>query len=333
MLKNKLDFKLLNCLIIFLIILIIYQTRFLWIHIFDFVVNLLKPLLISVMISYVCNLYLRKLNKVFNKFISIIVFFLTFFVIGYFIFFKMFPIIITQVIDCVNICIYFLKEFSIKFNFDVMDIYTRLDSFIKFLPNFDFTGIIGSLLKYISLGIIVFTCSIYLFLDWNKILDKVKILCSKKSFFYEYICILNGEIEKYTCSFFVLALLNVIEYSIIFMIAGHPNYLLLGVVAGVLSLIPVFGGMITNGLALITAFVVNYGLFIRTLIGILVLSILDGYVVSPIVYSRGNKLHPLLIILSIYVGNKLFGILGVILSIPLLVIINVSFKFFQKKTE
>jgi len=331
MLKNKLDFKLFICLIIFLIIFIIYQTRLLWFCFFGFIINLLKPLLVSIMISYVCNLYLRKLNRIFNKFISVFIFFLTFFGIGYFIFFRMFPIIISQVIDCVNICVYFLKEFSIKYNFDVMDIYSHLDSFIRFLPNFNFADIFGSLFKYVSLGTVVFMCSIYLFLDWNKIFNNVKKICGKREKIYRYICILNEEIEKYTCSFLILSLLNVIEYSIIFMIAGHPNYLLLGVVAGLLSLIPVFGGMITNGLALLTAFVVNYGLFIRTLIGILVLSILDGYVVSPIVYSRGNKLHPLLIVLSIYIGSKLFGIFGVILSLPILIIVKFSFQFFQKK--
>ena len=38
------------------------------------------------------------------------------------------------------------------------------------------------------------------------------------------------------------------------------------------------------------AYLTNYKLFIRTIIGILVLTILDGYIVSPLVYKKSNKI-------------------------------------------
>lgn len=329
MFKDKLDFKLVNCLIVFLIILVIYLTRYLWFNIFDFIINLLKPLIITIVICYIFNLYLRKLNKFFNKFVSVFIFFFTFFIFGYFIFFKLFPIFISQISDCVNIIIYFLKK--VPFKFDFVDIFNRFDSFFKIISNFNFNEIVGGLFKYISLITIVITCSIYLFLDWNKFFLIFKKLCSKNALVYNYFSMLNIEFEKYVCSFFVLVVINIIEYSIIFFFVGHPNYLLLGFLAGIFSLIPIFGGMVTNCIALVTAFVINYGLFIRSLIGILVLSILDGYVVSPIIYSKGSKLHPLLIILSIYVSSSLFGSIGVVLAIPFLIVINVFLKFIKEK--
>lgn len=329
MLNNKLNLKLLNWLFVFLIILVIYQTKSMWFCILDFICNLLKPLIVSVVISYVCNLYLKKLNKIFNKFISIVLFVFTVLFIFYFLFFKLFPVIILQIIDCGNIVLQFLKSISVKFNINFVDLYSKLANFIDFLPNV--SVVFNNVFKYFTFFCIVGICSIYLFFDFNKFVSKIKFLIKDNNNLFRFFVVLNDEMEKYVSSFFILVLLNIIEYILVFFVVGHPNYLLLGFMAGLFSLLPIFGGMFTNVVALITAFIFNYGLFIRTLIGILVLSILDGYVVSPIVYSHGVKLHPILVILSIYICNKLFGVFGIILAIPILIIINISFKWLKEK--
>ena len=61
------------------------------------------------------------------------------------------------------------------------------------------------------------------------------------------------------------------------------------------------------------------------------LSILDGYIVSPLIYSKGNKIHPVLIIISIFIFTKLLGPLGTIIAVPLLIIIMSTYKY--KKNE
>lgn len=332
---NKLNFKLLNYLIISLIFLIFYVTRSLWNSIILFIIEILKPLIIAVLISYICNLYLDKLNKIFRrKYISVIVFILIFLLILYFSCFVFLPLIIKQCIEFVNIIIFFLTDFSRKYDIDLMNIYDKFVYFKEILPSigsFVNFNLFSSLFKYITFLVLIIILSIYLFLDFNKIIDVIKNSCLKNKKFYKYLSTLNFELSKYFSSFFVLIILNIFLYMFVFFVVGHPNYMFLGLCAGIFSIIPIFGGILTNVLALISAFVVNYGLFIRTLIGILVLSILDGYVVSPLVYSRGNKLHPLLIVVSIYVGGKIFGIFGTVFSIPLLIFVLVSFKFLNKK--
>ena len=163
-----------------------------------------------------------------------------------------------------------------------------------------------------------------MYLSWDKIKNKIKYKTNKTTL--NYLKNINIEIEKYTSSFFILIIINIIEYMLIFLIIGHPNYLLLGLLAGIMSILPIVGGIITNIIAAITAFVINYKLFIRTLIGILILSILDGYIISPLVYSKSNKIHPILIIISIFIGNKLLGLIGMIVAIPILIVIS-SYKY------
>ncbi|MBP3920248.1 MAG: AI-2E family transporter [Bacilli bacterium] len=310
--NNKLNLKLINILITLLIILVIYNMRFLIMGILSLVFNIISPMLISIMISYVLNLYLKKLNKIFNKYISIIIFILSITGFMYLFIFKMFPIIIEQVKTCISILVYIIKDLSMKYNISI----NNFDGMINFLSNFNILNIASSIFNYITLIMITISFSIYLFFDFNIIKEKLKNIIGNNTYLF---CI-NKEIEKYTTSFFILVIISIIEYSLIFFIIGHPNYLFLGILAGILSLIPIIGGMVTNLIALTTAFVINYGLFIRTIIGILILSILDGYIICPMVYSKSNKISPLLTMLAIYVGSKLFGIMGSVLALPILII-------------
>ena len=327
MIKNKLDYKLVNFLLILLIILTIYQTRLLWINILNILENIIKPLLISIMISYVLNLYLRILNKKFNKVISIIIFLITLTLIIYILFFKLLPPILIQLTESIKDITYLLKTLAIKYNINIMETITKLNKIDELLPKIN---IIGNILKYISITLIVISISIYMFFDWNKIINKTKIVLNKNKNIYNYIKKINISIEKYTKSFLLLTILNTIEYMLIFLIIRHPNYLLLGFLAGILSIIPIIGGITTNIIALLLAYIINYKLFIRTIIGILILTILDGYIVSPLVYKKSNKIHPILSILAIYTGSKLLGIFGTILSMPLLIITISTYKYIKK---
>jgi len=325
--KFKLDYKLVNFLLILLIILTIYQTKELWLNILNLTNNILKPLLISLMISYVLNIYLRILNKKFNKLTSIILLLTTIFLIIYTLIFKLLPTIIIQIKEGINGITYILKTISLKYNINIIDTIGKLKKIDELIPNIN---IISNILKYISLTLIVISITIYMFIDWNKIIDLTKEILKNKKI-YNYLSIINKELEKYTRSFLLLSLLNMIEYLTIFLIIKHPNYLLLGLLAGIFSIIPIIGGITTNIIALSLAFITNYKLFIRTIIGILVLTILDGYIISPLVYNKSNKIHPIISILSIYIGSKLFGLLGTILALPILIILKTTYKY--KKIE
>lgn len=336
MLKNKLDFKLVNLLILLLLIFVVYQLRVFWTNIFSLFISIIKPFFISLIISYVFNLFLRKLNKYFNKYISFLILIMFMFIMFYFVFFVFLPILIDQIISFVNILLILVKNFSVKYEINLFALSNKLVSIIDILPNLGTLvnfGFINTILDYFTFISVVVICSIYLFFDFDKICDRVKNISIKNSKFYKFLNTLNSEFEKYISSFFVLVVINIIEYMLVFFIVGHPNYMILGFMAGLLSIIPYFGGIVTNCCALIIGFVVNYGLFIRTLIGILVLSIIDGYVVSPFVYGKGSKIHPILIIMSVYISSKFFGILGVVMSVPFLVFLNVFYKFYIKKTD
>jgi len=62
----------------------------------------------------------------------------------------------------------------------------------------------------------------------------------------------------------------------------------------------------------------------------LVLSTVDGYVINPLVYGKSNKIHPLLVIISVFIGGALFGIMGIIISLPTAIIIVTTYRYFEE---
>ena len=150
---------------------------------------------------------------------------------------------------------------------------------------------------------------------------------SKKT--YNYIKALDTEMKNYLTGFIKIVGITLVEYTVAFLIIGHPNAILLGFLAAIATLIPYFGGMITNVIAAITAFVISPGLFIRTIICFFVLSTLDGYVINPFVYGKTNEIHPLAVIFAVFAGGALFGVLGIIISLPLAIIVISTYKFYR----
>jgi putative permease len=51
--------------------------------------------------------------------------------------------------------------------------------------------------------------------------------------------------------------------------------------------------------------------------------ILDNFILIPILISRVSNLHPLLVILAIVMGGKLYGVLGMIIGVPIASIFNI----------
>jgi len=65
----------------------------------------------------------------------------------------------------------------------------------------------------------------------------------------------------------------------------------------------------------------------------MILSGIDGYVINPYVYGKTNKVHPLVVILSVFAGGILFGTLGILLALPLAIIIIATIKYFEPEVK
>ena len=103
--------------------------------------------------------------------------------------------------------------------------------------------------------------------------------------------------------------------------------MLLGLLNSLNTMIPLFGSIITNVIAITTASVISTKLLILTSIISIVLPNIDAYLITPKIYKSTNKLSQTLSISVVIIGGMLFGFYGVLLALPVLIIIIEIIKY------
>ncbi|MGD8305480.1 MAG: AI-2E family transporter [Ignavibacteria bacterium] len=111
-----------------------------------------------------------------------------------------------------------------------------------------------------------------------------------------------------------------------FYIIGIPSALPLGVIAGLGHLIPYFGPIIGAIPAIILSLMQTGDLSQVPLIIIVVLGVytIDNGFVQPYVFGKSVDIHPILIILLIIGGGQIFGLIGMLLAVPVATVIKTS---------
>lgn len=339
MIKNRINFKLVNTVLFILAIFLIYQSSDLWIGIIKLIFNILLPFLIAFVIAYAFYPVVKKLiDKNIPKSLAILLVVGGVFALISIIIALITPTIMSQLTSLFNGIISFLKELSVEYNVNFKDIQNTLS--VSFNDTLEKLGtyisngalsFIGISIDYISKIFIVLASFVYFLADMDKIRKFIKEYLSHKSKkIYNYVLTLDDEMRRYIVGFMKIVIISFFEYSLVYTLIGHPNALMLGTLAALGNLIPYFGGIITNIIAAITAFVISPALFIKTCIVFIIFSAVDGYIINPFVYGKTNKVHPLVVIISVFAGGILFGVLGIVISLPCAIIIITTFKYFKK---
>lgn len=102
---------------------------------------------------------------------------------------------------------------------------------------------------------------------------------------------------------------------------GVPYAPSLGVIAGILEVVPYVGGFITVVLAVLSAATIGVPQVIAVIVLYVVLVNIESHVLAPLLYGKALGLPPVAILLALLAGVELLGILGALLAIPLTVII------------
>jgi predicted PurR-regulated permease PerM len=139
---------------------------------------------------------------------------------------------------------------------------------------------------------------------------------------------LEDQISKFirgTCiESIVVAALYTISYNII----GVQYAIVLGIIGGIMNIIP-FAGPFIGALPVVAVSVVQYGdlsMLIPIAISTIVVQQIDQFFVQPTVFSQIMSIHPLIMFLVILVGGEVLGVMGMVLSIPIYTIIVVTAK-------
>ena len=337
--ENKINYKLLNLLFLILIVCLLYFIRDLWLGIFGKIVAILLPFLIAFAVSYAIYPYCRKLeNYGLPKWLAMMVIY--FIIIGFVILIgiTVVPMLYDQTVLFLSNISAVVTDISSKYEIDLgilqQSISTVSTDILKDVGSYISNGAINILNASISVItnlIIVVAVSVYFLWDMDVIRGNVKKYLQRlKGRYYAYVKRLDGEINNYFNGLFKTILIQFIEYTIVFKLIGHPNYLILSILAAVTTIIPYFGGIIVNVLAVIIASVVSTKLLILTIIVCLICPNIDGYIIAPKVYGKTNQLPALVNIFAVFAGGILGGFWGIVISLPVAIIIIATYRFFKE---
>ena len=220
--------------------------------------------------------------------------------------------------------------------------YDLLES-INVIPNFlnTIVGTIGTL--SIGLFSVVFI-TFFLMRDTQIMENSIYVFADKKS---ETKLRKSLETIKHLLSRYFIGLVFQITilfilYSVILMIFGIENSIVIAFLCALLNLIPYVGPIIGCFLMLFLTMSSNLGLDFQTeilpkstyvLIGYIFAQLLDNFISQPIIFSKSVKSHPLEIFLIIIIGGILFGVTGMILAVPTYTALKVILKAFLAKNK
>ena len=120
--------------------------------------------------------------------------------------------------------------------------------------------------------------------------------------------------------FIMVAILN----TAVLLMFGIDYAILLGIIGALLNLIPYIGGLVGVALPMIVALVTKTSAWysIYVLIGYYIVQLIDNNLIMPLVVASKVKINALFSVIVVIVGNAIWGIPGMFLSIPLLAIVK-----------
>ena len=117
-------------------------------------------------------------------------------------------------------------------------------------------------------------------------------------------------------------------------IADVPYAFIVGILTGVVNLIP-YVGYVIGYVILLLAYLVG-GTFPQVWIGIIILTVVqtvDAYVICPKLMNRSVLIHPLLVIVALIAGGAVGGVVGMLIAIPAVALLKLRFDRFLERRE
>lgn len=335
--SRKINYKLINIALVFVIIFLLCKTNSLWSAIINKTISIVAPFLLAFALAYAVYPLLKKMiDKKIPKMLAVSI--IVAIVVGFIILliYLIIPIVVDQLEALFNLAGSFIQDISTKYKIDLkflqkdlLDANAILSKFGESIGNISM-AVINTAASVLTFTVITFITWIYFLIDMDRIREKVKkLLIKKNKRTYQYVKRLDLEVSKYFVGLGKCILIQFVEYTVLFFIIGHPYYLLLGVLCSVTTIIPYFGGIFANIIAALTAFFISKNLFILTLIIALVCPNIDGYIISPKIYGKSNNMPPLLTIFAVFAGGILYGMWGIIIALPVTIILISTYHFYE----
>ncbi|MDM1763095.1 MULTISPECIES: chloramphenicol efflux transporter CxpE [unclassified Acinetobacter] len=327
------------------------------------VLYLLKPVVIpfvaAFLVAYLFSPVVEKLSKILPRWLSIAIVFIAIGLILTWALWFVFPLVWKQLIyarDSIPAGIHwinstFLPWVSNTFNVERMELDT--DQISKVVMDYVQTNysadsiqamalkIAQSGLSFISVGgtiVLIPIIAFYFLLDWNRMLVSMRNLIPRP---YEQSTLkIVGECHSVLGAFvkgqFLVMILLGVVYAVGLQLVGLEVGLIIGMVAGLCSIIPYLGFGVGIIAAVIACFF-QFGMDLKHLLLVLAVfgvgQLIEGYILQPFLLGDKIGLSPVAVVFAVLAGAQLAGFLGMLIALPVAAVIVVLLKHVREWYE
>ena len=345
---------------IFLILSIVCGTYivlmlFKELKVFSFILTLLKvltPFFIGIVIAWLFNPFVNKLQrKGVKRIIGVIIAYLIILAVIALLVSLIIPLIYDQVSDLSETVPSIIKNVQNIVN-SIIDKFKKIDGIdtevlkqklLSGIGNYGedmYTSLPNIIVDFIRnfingigtffLGLLI---GFFLLLGFRDVSDTLIMFVPQK--FHSSAKNLLGKINKTLRGYVNGALFDasiiLVACAICFSIFGLKSALLFALFCAIMNVIPYAGPYIGAVPALLVGFSQSTSVGIAVLLSIVIIQTIEGNILSPIVMSKTTNVKPVAIIIGLLIFGHFFGILGMILSTPIIGVCKVIFKFFDDK--
>jgi predicted PurR-regulated permease PerM len=131
----------------------------------------------------------------------------------------------------------------------------------------------------------------------------------------------------------IICVINGVLSAIGFAVIGLKYWPVMALLAAVLSLIPIFGSIVSAIPAVAVGLTQGIGTALFVLAWIVGIHQVEANLLNPKIMGDAAKIHPVLVIFSLLVGEHFFGAVGALLAVPTMAIAKALFLHFRDLTN
>ncbi len=316
------------------------------------IVTIISPLFIGFVIAWLFNPLVTWLQeKGVRRVIGAAIIYLIFFIILYLIISSIIPLLADQLNDfasnlpsVITSVDGFIDDTLSNFNdieyVDVESVKTQIldstmaigNSITESIPDATIS-VISTLFSAVGITVLGLIIGFYLLVAFDSTSDNIIAFVPRRfrRNVVDMFNLINTSMFSYVKGALIDSTFVFIISTIGFTLIGLESPMLFGLFCGLTNVIPYAGPYIGGFPAVLIAFTQSPTTGILTLILIVIIQFLEGNFIQPLIMSKTTKLHPVTIILGLLVFGYFFGIIGMIISTPIIGSIKAIVKHFDKK--
>lgn len=194
------------------------------------------------------------------------------------------------------------------------------------------TQSVSSIIALITTVTLVPVLLFYTLRDFETIERNVVGLFPKVRGDRDYLTKVGSIVGSYLRGQFTISAIAAFNVSLFLTLFGVPFSLLIGLIAGLLNLIPNVGIILTNVIGVMIALI--FGTPVDALVVVIVLfgqQILEATILAPNIMSQQVGLHPVLVILSLLVFGAAMGFFGLLIAVPLTALLVTFYSTYREQ--